>query len=185
MNEIEKYIQLYKDYYKSTDSKFGANLSRVHVQRIGALIQWAKAESLLDYGCGIGQQYTVHKIHQQWNVEMPTLYDPAITEFEQLPDEIFDGVICTDVLEHIPESGLVEIIDEIISKADKFIYFHISTRLANTILPNGENAHCTVYPHKWWVRLIQERKEHTGSACKIYVSSQKGWKSNSITQTII
>ena len=63
------------------------------------------AKTLLDYGAGQGWQYTEECYHVLWNI-MPTLYDPAVAAFHVKPSQRFDGVICTDVLEHIPEAEL-------------------------------------------------------------------------------
>ena len=46
----------------------------------------------------------------------------------------------------------------------KFVYLAICTRLANAILPNGENAHCTVKEPDWWEKHIiksNKNKIHT------------------------
>ena len=64
--------------------------------------------------------------------------------YDTLPDGPFDGVISTDVLEHIPEEHLPETFDQIFSRAERFVFLAICTRKAIAILPSGENAHCTL-----------------------------------------
>ena len=79
-----------------------------------------------------------------------TCYDPAVPEFSKLPDGKFDIVICTSVLEHIPEDQLMDTIKTIFSKANKFVFFVIHCGLATNLLSDGTNAHCTIYhPKKW------------------------------------
>ena len=34
-------------------------------------------------------------------------------------------------------------------------FFNISCREADEILPNGENAHCSVHPHAWWMSRLR------------------------------
>lgn len=91
-------------------------------------------------------------------------YDPAIPEYAKKPGGKFDFVICTDVLEHIPETAVVDereehllsnLIREIYEYSDN-TFFNISNRRAQQILGNGENAHCTVHSPAWWERRMKE-----------------------------
>ena len=86
---------------------------------------------------------------------MPSLYDPAIPEYETLPEGQFDGVISFDVLEHIPKEQIPETFQIIFSKAKKFVFLGIATAPAKAVLPNGENAHCTVEPIGWWETMVE------------------------------
>ena len=67
-----------------------------------------------------------------------------------MPRARFDGVISTDVLEHCPAEDIPWIIDEIFSFADEFVYLNVACYPAKKLLPNGENAHCTIEPPEWW-----------------------------------
>ena len=87
---------------------------------------------------------------------MPALYDPAVPAFQNLPAGPFHGVYSTDVLEHIPKEQLPETIYNIYSRAERFVFLGICTRPANTILPNGENAHCTVEPIGFWRTMVEK-----------------------------
>jgi hypothetical protein len=133
----------------------------VHAIPIKELIDRTGTRTLLDYGAGKGMQYTwrgltlkdgrtVGDLKSFWGVESITCYDAAYPPFTQLPAGRFDGVVCTDVLEHCPESDIEWILDEIFGYADKFVYGNIACHLAKSILPNGENAHCTARPESWW-----------------------------------
>ena len=83
-------------------------------------------------------------------------YDPAIPEFAEMPVDKVDLVICTDVMEHIPEDD-VDALFATIRSLSKHAFFNISVREAKEILPNGENAHCTVQPPPWWrQRLLKQ-----------------------------
>ena len=87
---------------------------------------------------------------------MPELYDPGIPEYEVLPDGPFDGIYSTDVMEHIPKEHLQETFENIFSRAQKFVFLAICTKPAIAVLPNGENAHCTVEPIGFWVSMVNK-----------------------------
>tara|TARA_Y100000782_G_C9986464_1_gene182499 strand:- start:179 stop:532 length:354 start_codon:yes stop_codon:yes gene_type:complete len=87
---------------------------------------------------------------------MPELYDPAITQFNKLPDGPFDGVISLDVLEHIPEKEIPQTLIDIFDRAKKFVFLGIDTSPAQAVLSNGENAHCTLKSLRWWVNMVNE-----------------------------
>jgi hypothetical protein len=82
-------------------------------------------------------------------------YDPAIPGLTEIPGEKYDFLINTDVLEHIPEKDLSSVLAQFRSLSEH-AYIRISTRLARTILPNGDNAHCTVWPGVKWLSYIKE-----------------------------
>ena len=65
------------------------------------------------------------------------------------PDEFFDLVICTEVLEHIPEDEVYRTLSHIKSLG-RYGLFSINTAPAAKTLPDGSNAHCTVRPPSWW-----------------------------------
>ena len=138
-----------------------------HISRIKALIDEAGAKTLLDYGAGKGTQYrpqpvmvdgrqVADGVAEYWDVEVQC-YDPGYAEYGKLPKGTFDGVVCTDVLEHCPEEDLAWIVDEIFAFATRFVYLNVACFPARKSLPNGENAHVTVRPPQWWEALIRER----------------------------
>lgn len=136
-----------------------------HLGRIKALINETGARTILDYGCGKGQQYEPQRIALPgggecdsvvdfWDVDEVRCYDPCYEPYSRLPQEQFDGVVCTDVLEHCPEEDLQWIVGEMFSFATRFLYAGIACYPAKSRLPNGENAHCTVRPPEWWQELF-------------------------------
>jgi len=107
------------------------------------------AVSVLDYGCG--QSNLLEMI----GIKSPYYYDPSVENRNQKPTEKMDLVICTDVLEHIPEEELPEFFDDLFSYSQKLI-ITICTREARLVLPNGENPHCTIKPESWWVERLSQ-----------------------------
>jgi hypothetical protein len=111
-----------------------------------AISDLPKIDTVLDYGCGSSRLVDwVAKL----NDAVAYRYDPAIAEFSSLPIERADLVLNTDVLEHIPINHVDEVL-RAISSISRHVFFNISTVEAANRLPNGDNAHCTVRPAKWW-----------------------------------
>jgi hypothetical protein len=138
-----------------------------HAGEIKVMIDAHKARTVLDYGSGKGCQYqqvqvklsdgrTFPNIPAFWGVDSVTCYDPAYEPFRQLPQILFDGVICTDVLEHCPEEDLSWIVEELFGFARRFVYVNVACYPAMKRLPSGENAHCTVRPTAWWDTMVRE-----------------------------
>ena len=147
-----QYLRMHQD-----TSVFLGYTIKLYLNDIQKLIDEFKPASILDYGCGKGYQYSKDQIHNShFNGVMPALYDIGVLEFETMPTGTFDAVISTDVLEHIPEYQLEQVLTEIYSKAKKFVFFAIHEHLAVKNLPNGENTHCTVHPIEWWIDLISK-----------------------------
>jgi len=130
--------------------------------------QWIEktgAKTILDYGSGKGLQYETELKKKDGSASWPSVkaywgtqvqcYDPSYPPFSTLPEGTFDGVICTDVLEHCPEEDMPWIIDEIFSYARKFVFANAACYAAKKTLPNGENAHCTIRPAAWWAELVK------------------------------
>ena len=152
---MNEWIEQYKQYHlENTDYGNGGCL-KFYLQHIVDLVQDWNAESLLDFGCGKAEGYLEYKHHEHWGI-MPSLYDPAIPEYQNIPEGTFDGVISFDVMEHIPKEQIPETFDQIFSRADKFVFLGIATSPAKAVLPNGDNAHCTVEPIGWWEEMVHK-----------------------------
>jgi hypothetical protein len=143
-----------------------------HATIIRDLIRSLSAHTILDYGSGKGRQYDAMSIDNKdgesypdiptfWGIESVTCYDPGYKRFSILPQGTFDGVISTDVLEHIPKEDVPWVLDEIFGYARIFVYLNVACYPAKKILPNGENAHCTVEPPEWWIALFEEQVKRT------------------------
>jgi hypothetical protein len=134
-----------------------------HIKR---LIDATGAKTVLDYGSGKGNQYlpmpwkdeggTVHVgVAAWWGVDV-RCYDPAYPTFSELPTGKFDGVISTDVLEHCPEEDMPWIVGALFGYATRFVFASVACFPARKHLPNGQNAHCTIRPLKWWRQLVEQ-----------------------------
>ena len=101
-------------------------------------------KTILDYGCGKGLQYKEKLPYGQLPGELiPTddwktfdeylgvtvyPYDPCVEEYNQLPDpEIkFDGVICTQVLNSIPDDDMPWVRDLLQQHSAKFCFIGVN-----------------------------------------------------------
>lgn len=154
-------------------------------QRIKRLVEATGAQNILDYGAGKGQQYelrnvtikdegTWETIQDYWDVDFVHCYDPSYDPFSELPSGQFDGVVCTDVLEHCPEQDVEWIIDELFRYAQRFVFANVACYPAKKRLPTGENAHCTIKPLEWWSgQFAAAGARHRGIVWRCWVTELK------------
>ena len=167
---IDQYKIAHKKGIKKNDGKiegvntFSGRSLESNIFDIKKIIEETGTKSILDYGCGKALWYlnnvTINKksyrgVCDYWNINNFKLFDPGVDKFANRPFEKYDGVICTDVLEHIHPGDIGSVVKDIFSFANKFIFFDIATIEDNKILSNGDNAHLLVKPHQWWVEFIQ------------------------------
>jgi hypothetical protein len=180
----------------------GGSLLR-HASAIKRLIDATGARTLLDYGAGKGQQYAANSLElpdgtrigrllDYWGVALIATYDPAYQPLSRLPSGKFDGVVCTDVLEHCPEEDLPWIADELFGFARRFVFANIASFPAIKTLPNGENAHCTVQPPAWWAGLLHAvAHRHPGIRYRALVDTRfdrqafLGWRRKPVYRTAV
>ena len=137
---IEQYRQLHATRPYGRSSEFQLGFVQRHLHRLPRL------ETIADYGCG--QSRFVDWL-AKLNDARALRYDPAIAEHATRLDGPVDLVLCTDVMEHIPEEAVERTLADI-RRLSPAAYFNISLRPARARLPNGANAHCTVRPKDWW-----------------------------------
>lgn len=143
----EKLIHQYASIHSSKRYGQGTNDLALHIQ---ICLLDLKPAIVLEYGCG---QSLLYK-----NLELDgttwVRYDPAIPELSRIDIDRADMVVNTDVLEHIPEKDIDEVLQHIRSFSPR-VFFNISTRPAREILPDGTNAHCTVWDADTWLARIR------------------------------
>ena len=144
-----KNLDLYKAVHKNNPNYGWGGVELFPI--VAEFINFLSPKSILDYGCGKGN--LVKALAQKYPDIKVYGYDPAIEEFSRLPAEKVDFIINTDVLEHIPEDELPETLAQI-SALSQNVFFHLHHGKASFILPNGENAHCTVYPPEKYHALL-------------------------------
>ncbi len=170
---IEKYKLFHENGYKKDniitpgESTFlGYSLSK-WILKIKEIIKINESDSLLDFGCGKGFLYkTKFKINDQeyrnlldcWKLDDVYLYDPGVKEFSVYPVRKFDGLICTDVIEHIPEKDILQFIDNLFKLSNKFIFVVIATIPATKVFDDGNNIHLCLKTEEEWGKIFSEFK---------------------------
>lgn len=129
-----------------------------YIDDIKSLMKNTHSKTILDYGSGKGKHAKKLKLETGADI---TCYDPYYEPLSVRPQGLFDGVICTDVMEHIPEKDVDDVLEDIFNHARNFVFLSISTREAKKVLPNGENAHCTVKSEDWWHQRIGKTRVET------------------------
>ena len=127
-------------------NKFSGKFIRPHAKHIKTIIEKYDIKSILDYGCGKGQQYewiipnanieqwvdgvlstgsdTVphgKTLEEFWGIEVEK-FDPAYPAFEKEPSGPSDLVIVSHVLGSIPPADLPIIVDRLYSLTNKYLY---------------------------------------------------------------
>ena len=151
MNLIEQYQHMHEN-----NKAFRGYTTKFVIEPVKSLIDSTGAKTLLDYGSGKGYQYSERAYHEQWGGVLPSCYDPGVKEFSVKPVDKFDGVICCDVMEHIPEEQVFVTLCEIFWYARLFVVLAIFTGPARKVLPDGRNAHITQRPEVWWRERIED-----------------------------
>lgn len=146
----EQLIGYYRDAMEDGKQFHGLSVMK-YARDIRRTIVKTGAVTLLDYGCGQGLQY--HKdynFHIKLHVPMPTLYDPSMSGINIKPTGTFDGVLCSDVLEHVPEELVDNVIQELFDYSTKFVWMSVCCRPAKKRFPDGRNMHVTIHTPEWW-----------------------------------
>ena len=115
-----------------------------------------KFKSISDYGAGKKNLfYTLTELGLK-NFDYHA-YDPVFPEYG--PPKSGDLVCCIDVLEHIEEEFLENVLDDLKKITNKIGFFTIATGPAKKILADGRNAHLIQKPTNWWLVKICARFE--------------------------
>ncbi len=76
--------------------------------------------------------------------------------FSIYPNIKMDGVICVDVVEHMPPEDAIDFIEDIFKLAKKFVFIVIACYSAKKKLLDGRNVHLSIKNPKEWKRIISK-----------------------------
>lgn len=138
---------------------FDGRSLKKEIEPIAALIRETGAKEILDYGAGKGVHYQAYEGEPEtsryrsqpaWPGVKVVCFDPCYAPFAEPFDGQCDGVISTDVVEHLPPEDVPWVLDEMFKAAKKFVYVATVSFPAKKSLNNGDNAHSTIAPPAWW-----------------------------------
>lgn len=142
-------IEEYKQIHAKSDWG-GTSVKNLH--HIEPHIRRLQPRSIIDYGCG---KSPLLDLLESPNLSKRTRYDPAIDTYSVLDRGPHDLLINVDVLEHVPEESLHEILSEMASISNDVLII-VDTQPAKLILEDGRNAHVTLHDHNWWHKRLEK-----------------------------
>lgn len=169
-NPSPEYNKLIKDYKiihetgtrdQSPKDTYNGSSTIKFAEILKKVITKNNYRSLLDYGSGKGDAYhtktifidkTYPPLKDFWNID-PTLFDPGVP-YPKPKNSKFDIVISIDVLEHIPYQDLNWVISEMFEFSKEMVFINVACYEAKSKLPNGKNAHVSVFDEMWWCGFI-------------------------------
>jgi len=154
------------------------------------LIKENNVKTILDYGCGKAKFHSILFNNKKvpgspMDVDI-TPYDPAIAKFANKPTGQYDLVLCVDVMEHVQEDKVEEVLKDIFTFSNR-IFLTITCYPATQVLLNGKNAHYTIKEPDWWKEKL---KPYDGSYISIFQTkpdrggktiNKEEWMPNKIT----
>ena len=129
-----------------------------YVQMVANVVNKLDVRHLLDYGCGsrlslykqLGEKQLIgHPFKYQ-------AYDPCVEKYSTPPVPA-EMVVSLDVLEHIEEDCIDDVLDHMMRMTEAVGFFSIDTGPAQKKLSDGRNAHVLQRPPEWWLPRIMCR----------------------------
>ena len=163
--EIYKKLHLNGTELDSAENTFDGKSLKFFFQPIKQVIDLTKSNSIIDFGCGKAKYYfeeiaiknnSYSNVTNYWNIDDVYLYDPGVKKFSKYPNRKADGIICIDVVEHIPESDAISFIEELFKFANKFVFIVIACYPAKKTLPDGRNVHLCIKSANDWKKIIKD-----------------------------
>jgi 2-polyprenyl-3-methyl-5-hydroxy-6-metoxy-1,4-benzoquinol methylase len=128
---IRTYSEAWLDRHRQTHAThavFGTHRHPYLRDKIGALAEAAagpERPSLLDYGCGKG--VFLRQMTQSGLFRYVRGYDPAVDAFKARPTQLYDLVLCLDVLDQIEDEFVEATIQDVAQFAGRFAVFDVIT----------------------------------------------------------
>jgi len=161
-------VELGREFQRNNTKNWAGNDSKNYHNQIRALMDRYNAKTVLDYGCGKGEQYStlnsyvLHGAPPHVNTEPMTFqtrinaqsiykFDPCVEEFNIEPvDKKFDAVICTQVLGSIPDVDIPWIKDKLMNYATKFVFIGLHSAAPKSKNRIYDPAHINYYRTIEW-----------------------------------
>ena len=112
-----------------------------HIEKLSAATQ---SRTLLDYSFGLGPSLT----HSPG--PLVSRYNPAFTAPTPASCKAADGVVCTDILDFLPDEDVPWMLEELFRHALRFVSVSVSAVPYERHLPNGVCLQGRARPLPWW-----------------------------------
>lgn len=122
---------------------------RKTIERLARATTGEERPSLLDYGCGKG--VFLREMRQSGQFRHVMGYDPAVDAFRQRPAQVYDIVLCLDVLDQTEDEFVEPLIEDVAQFAGRFAVFDVIT------VQVPELAHLNPRSAETWGELIGRR----------------------------
>ncbi len=130
----------------------GDHVERPLPMELRDLAAKSEAKTVLEYvlgaeddGCRTAEGTVSHDVQLAI-----TRYDPAAPSLSERPSERFDGVVCTQGLDFLPDEDVSWVVDELFGYARRFVYATVSDRALTRELPDGTRLKSRPRDRLWW-----------------------------------
>lgn len=155
-------MALITDEYRKTQEELhatgtygvtGAKYAPLVVEMLNKL----EVSHMLDYGCGsnLSLGRSLKGVNHRFKYQA---YDPCVEAYSAAPVPA-ELVACIDVLEHIEEDKIDDVLDHLMQLTEAVAFISISTGPAAKVLSDGRNAHILQRPPEWWLPRLMCRFE--------------------------
>lgn len=149
---IRTYSEAWLHRHRDTHAKhavFGTHLHpylRDTIRRIAAIGLNDERPSLLDYGCGKGA--FLREMTRSGLFRFVRGYDPAVDAFKMRPAQLYDVVLCLDVLDQLEAEYVEAVISDVAQFTARVAVFDVITRQTPAL------AHLNPRSAEVWGELI-------------------------------
>lgn len=135
-----------------------------HREQLGKLCHRTSSATLLDYGAGpvTDDDDTTAVLAGEWRLRSLRRFEPAWPGSAARPEEVFDGVACIRVLEHVPIEDVDHVLADIFGFAARFVLLSVGcVRERDHAAADEVNPLQT--PFWWRHRVMRARRVRPGA----------------------
>ena len=146
---MDTQLDLVKQFHAGNKNWAGKGTLQ-YLPTINTAFKKYNCQSLLDYGCGKGHQYSVYQIHDSLGIPLSAVYqfDPGYEPASQEPDwnSSFDCSVCLDVLQFCTDQQ----IDDIKQKLQKITAKVCIVGIGMAPPKNLKKPYASLHSEDWW-----------------------------------
>jgi SAM-dependent methyltransferase len=155
----ESLIEATKFHASNQEHWVGEALAE-YKHNIYEIIKNNNIKTILDYGCGKAKFHSILFNNKKipgspLGIDI-TKYDPAIAQYANKPTGTYDLVLCIDVMEHVQEDKVDEVLKDIFQLfSNRSIFNNYLLSCNCRYYLNGKNAHYTIKEPDWWKEKLK------------------------------